>query len=115
MTRETIGLRLAEQLYAAERAIDIALSEAATLTAMLPEARREAYLSVTVAQPAFSATAASVAALATARGELASAHRVLGALAKSLGLETLASGPVDKPDEERPGPGYCRPVEVNEK
>lgn len=114
MTREAIGLRLAQQLFNAERAVDLALTEAATLTALLPEARRDAYLAATVAQSAFAASAASVSALASARGELAAAHRVLGTLAKSLGLETLAAGPVDKPIEERPGPGYCRPEEVNE-
>lgn len=104
--RQRIGQHLAERLWSAEQAVDAALGEAAALMALLPQARREAALAATVAQPAFSAAADSVAALARARGDLVEAHRTLAALARKLGLDALAAGPMDKPKDDRPGPGY---------
>lgn len=104
--RQRIGQHLAERLWSAEQAVDAALGEAAALMALLPQARREAALAATVAQPAFSAAADSVAALAKARGDLVEAHRTLAALARKLGLDALAAGPMDKPKDDRPGPGY---------
>jgi hypothetical protein len=104
--RQRIGQHLAERLWSAEQAVDAALGEAAALMALLPQARREAALAATVAQPAFSAAADSVAALARARGDLVEAHRTLAALARKLGLDTLAAGPMDKPKDDRPRPGY---------
>lgn len=104
--RQRIGQHLAERLWSAEQAVDAALGEAAALMALLPRARREAALAATVAQPAFSAAADSVAALARARGDLVEAHRTLAALARKLGLDALAAGPMDKPKDDRPGPGY---------
>jgi len=104
--RGRIGQRLAERLWSAEQAVDAALGETAALMALLPQARREAALAATVAQPAFRAAADSVAALAKARGDLVEAHRTLAALARRLGLDALAAGPMDKPKDDRPGPGY---------
>lgn len=99
MTRQTIGEALAARLYAAEAAVDAAIAETAQLTAMLPRARADAYLSATVGQKAFDGAAASVAALTDARRRLLDTHRALEALARRLGLESLAAGPVDKPDD----------------
>jgi hypothetical protein len=104
--RRRLGADLAERLWSAEQAVDAALGEAAALIALLPQARRQAALAATVAQPAFSAAADSVAALAKARGDLVEAHRTLAALARRLGLDALAAGPMDKPKDDRPGPGY---------
>ena len=44
MKRKILGHQVADQLFAAEAAIDNALSAVATLTAMLPNARIEARL-----------------------------------------------------------------------
>ena len=110
MSRSTIGETLAARLYAAEAAIDIALSETATLAALLPAARSEAYLSAVTGQRAFDGAAASIGALAQARGHLVQTHNTLAALARKLGLETLAAGPVDKPDDEPPIGGGPRGV-----
>ncbi len=104
--RQRIGQHLAERLWSAEQAVDAALGEAATLMALLPQARREAALAATVAQPVFSAAADSVAALARARGDLVEAHRTLAALARKLGLDALAAGPMDKPRDDRPSGGW---------
>ena len=108
MTRQTIGESLAVRLYAAETAIDRAMAETAALTAALPAARAEAYLSAVTGQRAFSGAAATIAALAEARGHLVQTHNTLTALARKLGLDALASGPIDKPGDRPPvGGGLC--------
>ena len=81
MTRQSIGEALAARLYAAEAAIDRALAETA---------------------------AATIGALAEARGHLVQTHTTLTALARKLGLDALASGPIDKPGDTPPvGGGLC--------
>ena len=108
MSRQSIGEALAARLYAAEAAIDRALAETSALAAALPGARAEAYLSATTGQRAFSGAAATIAALAEARGHLVQTHNTLAALARSLGLAALAVGPVDKPGDTPPvGGGVC--------
>ena len=96
MTRQAIGEALAARLYTAEAAIDRAMAESAALAAALPGARADAYLSAVTGQRAFSGAAATISALAEARGHLVQTHNTLTALARKLGLETLASGPIDK-------------------
>ena len=121
MTRQAIGEALSTRLFAAETAIDHALAEAARLTAMLPTARAEAYLSATVGPKAFDGAAASIGALAEARSHLVRTHHALSALARALGLDSLAIGPIDKPEDTPPIGGQGRlggevghePVAVN--
>lgn len=102
MSTQAIGEALAARLYAAEAAIDQALSETAFLAAALPSARAEAYLSAVTGQRAFDGAAASISALAEARSHLVQTHTTLAALARKLGLDTLAVGPLDKPGEQPP-------------
>lgn len=102
MTRETIGETLAARLYAAESAVDAALAEAAALAALLPGARSQAMLSATIGQKAFDGAAASITALTAARSHLVDTHNTLAALARKLGLDALAIGPVDKPEDQPP-------------
>lgn len=102
MTRQFIGEALAGRLYAAETAIDMALKETATLASLLPTARADAYLSAVTGQRAFDGTAASISALAEARSHLVQTHNTLAALARKMGLETLAVGPLDKPGDQPP-------------
>lgn len=116
MSREIIGRDLSRRLHCAEAAVDQALAEIAALAAALPEARLKASLSATTAQPAFDGLAASLSALTEARGHLGGAHRTLAALARRLGLRTVATGPMDKPEDRPPmdGSGGVRPNVVNE-
>jgi len=102
MSRLSIGEDLAVRLYAAESAIDRALIETATLAAALPAARAEAWLSAVTGQRAFEGTAATISALAQARAHIVQTHETLAALARKLGLETLAGGPLDKPGDRPP-------------
>lgn len=108
MTRQSIGEALAARLYTAEAAIDRAMAETAALAAALPDARAEAWLSAVTGQRAFTGAAATISALAEARGHLVQTHNTLAAVARKLGLEALAVGPVDKPGDTPPvGGGVC--------
>ncbi|KQY96638.1 hypothetical protein [Brevundimonas sp. Root1423] len=120
MTRQSIGENLAARLYAAETAIDLALIETAMLAAELPAARADAYLSAVTGQRAFDGAAGALSALSTARSQMVQTHTALAALARKLGLDALAMGPVDKPGDTPPvgggggdGPGI-RANMVNE-
>ena len=114
MSRLSVGEALAARLYAAESAIDQALIETATLAAALPAARAEAWLSATTGQKAFAGAAGAVSALSDARAHMVQTHATLTALARKLGLESLAVGPLDKPGDGPPigggggdGPGVA--------
>lgn len=102
MNRLSVGEALAARLYAAESAIDQALIETATLAAALPAARADAWLSAVSGQGAFAGTAGAITALSEARAHIVQTHKTLTALARRLGLETLAVGPVDKPGDGPP-------------
>lgn len=102
MTRLAVGEALAARLYAAESAIDQALIETATLAAALPAARADAWLSAVTGQRALAGTAATISALAEARAHIVETHNTLTALARRLGLDRLAVGPLDKPGDREP-------------
>jgi len=102
MSRHAVGETLAARLYATEHAIDQALFEAATLAAALPVARAEAWLSAVAGQRAFDGVAAAITALAEARANIVRTHNALSALARRLGMEPLAVGPLDKPGDGPP-------------
>ena len=102
MNRQSIGEQIAAQLYCAETAIDRALVETAHLAAHLPTARADAYLSATTGQKAFDGVAGAISALTIARQNMIQTHATLGALARSMGLDTLAVGPLDKPGDGPP-------------
>ncbi|MDP1911844.1 hypothetical protein [Brevundimonas sp.] len=117
MSRLSVGEALAARLYAAESAIDQALIETATLAAALPTARAEAWLSAVTGQRAFAGAAATISALSDARAHIVQTHNTLTALARNLGLEALAVGPLDKPGDGPPigggggdGPGVAPDV-----
>lgn len=110
MSRLSVGEALAARLYAAEAAIDQALIETATLAAALPASRAEAWLSAVTGQRAVDGAAASISALAQARAHIVQTHNTLTALARRLGLDTLAVGPLDKPGDTPPiGGGGAAP------
>ena len=112
MSRQIIGAALASKLYEAETAIDAALARTAELAAMLPAARADAYLSAVTGQKVFVGAAASISSLTEARSNLVDTHGALAALARKLGLDVLATGPIDKPEDERPK-GVDLPVAVD--
>ncbi len=109
MSRQTVGEALSLRLHAAEAAIDAALVETAQLAALLPAARSQAYLSAVTGQKAFDGAAASIGALALARSHLVDTHNTLAALARRLGLDVVAVGPLDKPEDKVPVGGGVTP------
>lgn len=102
MSRQSVGEDLAARLFAAESSIDRALIETASLAAALPAARADAWLSAVTGQRAFDGAAATITALAQARSHIVQTHNTLTALARKLGLESLAVGPLDKPGDSPP-------------
>lgn len=99
MKRKILGHQIADQLFAAEAAIDGALSAVATLTAMLPNARIEANLSAVVGQGVFDRSCQTIAALTEARRGIVETHRELTDVQRKVGLGAVALGGVDKPGE----------------
>lgn len=102
MSRQAIGETLSYHLHRTEAAIDAALHEAATLAALLPHARADAGLSAVAGQGAFDGAASTLTALTGARAHLVRTHTTLAALARRLGLASVAVGPLDKPDDRPP-------------
>ena len=102
MSRLSVGEALASRVFAAEAAVDRALIESATLAAALPAARTDAWLSAVTGQQAFDGAAATLSCLTEARAHLVKTHKALATIARSLGLEALAVGPVDKPGDGPP-------------
>ena len=112
MQRKIIGHRVADQLFAAEAAIDGALAAVATLTAMLPNARIQARLSAVVGQGVFDCSSQTIAALTEARRGIVATHNQLSGVQHSVGLGAVALGGEDKPEENEPPIGRLRTVAV---
>ena len=102
MSRQSISETISRRLHASESALDAALHETTRLAALLPRARAPAGLSAVSGQRAFDGTAAAIAALTEARAHLVRTHVTLATLARRLGLDIIAAGPLDKPDDRPP-------------
>lgn len=81
-----------EQLMTTERAIDAAVTEAAALAACMPRARMDANIAAEVGHAALQRSAAAIAALIQARGEIVAAHQELAAVKIEVGLRTVSLG-----------------------
>ena len=95
--RREAALKVAESLFAAEDAIDVALARAAELNSTLVTARADAQLSAIVGQDAFEGAVSAFAALANARREIVETHKRLTDAKDQIGLRTLAVGDPGKP------------------
>ncbi|ATQ41337.1 hypothetical protein [Caulobacter mirabilis] len=102
MKRKIVAHQVADQLFAAEAAIDGALAAVATLTAMLPNARIDAHISAVIGQNAIDRTSQTIAALAEARRGIVETHRELSDVQHQIGLGAVALGGLDKPAEDTP-------------
>jgi len=83
---------VADQLFAAERAIDAALTEVAALSACMPRVRVEANIAANLGHGAMERSAAAVAAILAARREIIAAHEELAVAKDEMGLRTFAMG-----------------------
>lgn len=84
--------QVADRLFAAEKAIDLALRCAAELNATMPTARSEANLAASVGQDALERAADAFASLVQARRQMVEAHQRLDETKTQIGLRTLAVG-----------------------
>lgn len=110
MKRKIVAHQVADQLFAAEAAIDSALSAVASLTAMLPTARMDARISAVVGQNVFERTSETIAALASARRGIVETHRELSGVQNEIGLRHVALGGWDKPETDVPRTGRLAAV-----
>ena len=98
MKRIDIVRGVAARLFEVEDAIDGSLKQASRLIADMVDARRDLRLAAVVGQDAFARTAATISALAEARGEIIGAHDALAETRDRMGMRTVGLGALDKPD-----------------
>lgn len=106
-----IGREVADKLFAAERAVDEAISAIAHFQGMLPDAGRRAGLSFGYIQTPMTHLATATADLVRARESTTSVHRSLEVIQRATGLGHLAYGPfVDKPAQPPQPSGHLEVV-----
>ena len=100
--RET-AQKIADQLFAAEAAIDAAIAATAQLAAMMPLARQDARVSALIGQDALVRAAETCTALVAARGSIVETHKALTVAQHDMGLGAVAfGGLVEKPPVRAP-------------
>ena len=98
-TRQAVAQHVADRLFAAEHAIDVALTRAAELNAAMPQARAEARLPAMIGQQALTRTAEAINTLVEARRLLIEAHEALDEARAQIGLKEVDAGDtVPKPN-----------------
>jgi hypothetical protein len=100
MEKALVAQRVANRLFATEKAVDAAMAEAASLMMSLAEARSELGLSAVVGDDVTSKVAQAIATLAEARRSVVAAHGGLADLKLRVGIRTKLIGVTDKPPEE---------------
>jgi hypothetical protein len=100
MEKALVAQRVANRLFATEKAVDAAMAEAASLMTSLAEARSELGLSAVVGDDVTSKVAQAIATLAEARRSVVAAHGGLADLKLRVGIRTRLIGVTDKPPEQ---------------
>lgn len=102
--RVEIARQVADQLFAAETAIDTALARTAALAGLMPSVREDVRLSALVGQGAIERAIETLSALGEARRKIVETHKQLSITQKQMGLGPLNFGGwVDKPNFARQG------------
>ena len=97
---------VAEALFAAEKAIDAAISTTATLAALMPSSRQAARVSALIGQDALMSAINTMQALAAAREGIVTTHKHLSVAQRDMGLSAVSFGePAVKPGDEVPKTG----------
>ena len=99
MEKALVAQRVANRLFATEKAVDAAMAEAAALMTSMAEARTELGLSAVVGDDATMKVAQAIATLAEARRSVVSAHSSLADLKLRVGIRTKLIGVTDKPHQ----------------
>lgn len=100
MEKALVCQRVANRLFATEKAVDAAMAEAASLMTAIAEARADLGLSAIVADDATSKVAQAIATLAEARRAVVAAHGNLAETKLRIGVRTKLVGVTDKPPEQ---------------
>jgi hypothetical protein len=108
--RKEAQLKVAQQLFATESAIDGAIATAAQFVGLMPVARQEARFSAVVGQKALDRAVAAVAALTEARRAIVEAHNALAEVQGQMGMQPVNFGAlIDKPEYPPSESGYLAP------
>jgi hypothetical protein len=111
--RLEIARQVADQLFAAEAAIDTALAQTATLAGLMPAIRADARLSALMGQGAIERAIEAISALGQARRSIVETHKQLSITQKQMGLGTVNfGGLVDKPESASIGPSLVPMAEA---
>lgn len=90
--RQAVAQLVADRLFAAEAAIDEALTCAAELTAAMPRARIEARLPAVIGQDALDTASEAFMALVEARRRIVETHKLLDSTRAEIGLREVNAG-----------------------
>lgn len=97
--RQAIARTVAERLFAAEKALDVAAARIGELNAALPLARLDAGLSAIVGQEALASSASAVALVAKTRAKIVATHAKLKLASDEIGLAEVSYGDLIKPNK----------------
>ncbi|OYQ35434.1 hypothetical protein CHU93_01645 [Sandarakinorhabdus cyanobacteriorum] len=87
--RRIAANKIAEQLFAAEAAIDAAVAAVAQLTTVMPMARQEAHLSACIGQDALMNAVQTCQQLVEARARIIATHASLRQAQTQVGLDAV--------------------------
>ncbi|WP_185965033.1 hypothetical protein [Glacieibacterium frigidum] len=90
--RRAAAQQVADQLFAAEAAIDAAIAATATLAALMPTVRTQAGAGACIGQDALLKAVATIGKLSDARTEIVATHAALRVAQRQIGLDAVAFG-----------------------
>jgi hypothetical protein len=90
--RRAAAQQVADQLFAAEAAIDAAITATATLAALMPSVRNQAGAGACIGQDALLKAVATIAKLGDARTEIVATHAALRVAQRQIGLDAVSFG-----------------------
>jgi len=90
--RRQAAQEVADRLFAAENAIDLALQRTAELAGYMPQARSKANLAAEVGQDALERAIGTISVLVQARREIVATHKELAVTQGKVGLAAYAMG-----------------------
>lgn len=107
--RRQAAENVAQALFAAEKAIDAAISQTAALAGLMPSTRQDANLSAIVGQNALMGAIETMQALGVARQSIVETHKQLSIAQRDIGLGAVSFG---NAGEKPPAPPPSGRLEV---
>lgn len=106
--RQAIARTVADRLFAAEEALDLAAARIAELNAALPLARLDVGLSAVVGQKAVNSSASAMKLIARTREKIVATHANLKQASDDIGLAETSYGDLIKPNKAALEPHRAR-------